>query len=233
GEDDGVEIGDSLIVHRDAEGVAKAYIIEVREEVSAAEIISVEMDEEIWEGDDVLIVREIEEPQKKPKKKDKKPKWTVLLGKASKPLTKTGVEIVSEEDPGYIDRRQIAGKGDLIAIDIYHTPKAVFTYASTVLRESGFTIISSNRATGILSAVRPIELSLLKELWADAFAAIDHNLLVSLEVKRGEGSSRLIVASFKEHSQKGRYVKRAIVKDSKYHNELIKLVSEIKERSEY
>ena len=42
GEVDGVQIGDGLVVHRDGEKLAEAQIVEVRPEVSAAEILSAE-----------------------------------------------------------------------------------------------------------------------------------------------------------------------------------------------
>ena len=86
---------------------------------------------------------------------------------------------------------------------------------------------------GILVANKPIELSLLKELWADAVATIDHNLVVRLDIKDEGASSKLIVAAFKEHSRKGRYVKRALAQDSKQRDELVALISEIKKLSEY
>jgi len=204
GGDDGVDLGDGLIVHRLGETIAEAYIIEVRPGVSAAEILNVQEGEGIREGDGILIVKEIGETE-----------------------TRTAIE------PGFLVGPGIVKEGDIISLDIKSSTKEVFAYARLILIENGFSIISSNRSIGILMATKPIALSITKELWADAVAAIDHNLVVSLDIK-GEGRlSELRVSSFKEHSQKGKHVKRAIARDSKHYNELRVLVSTIKERSEH
>jgi len=242
GEEDGIEIGDGLIVHRDGDKIARAYIIEVRPNVSAAEILDVEEDIVIQKGDSIFLVKKIgkppapPQPRQQPRRIAKRSEWTPLLGAPSRPsITTTSPkrELTSAPEPAYTARPAIVEQGEVISIEVYKDPEAVFVYSSLVLKENGFLISSSNRAKGILSATRPITLSLVKELWADAFAAIGHNLVVSLEIK-GEGdSSRLVLSSFKEHSQKGKQIKRAVMKNSKYYSELVNLVYDIKERSEY
>jgi len=137
------------------------------------------------------------------------------------------------EEGAYLASPEIFEEGDIITTGIDNTPETVFSYSRLVLQENGYLITSSNRAAGLMLAKKPIALSLLKELWADAIAAIDHNLVLSIEIK-GEGdSTTLMLSSFKEHSQKERYIKRAVAKDSKYYQELLGLVSEVKKRSEY
>lgn len=198
GEDAGIEIGDGFIVHRNGKKIAGAQIIEVRPTVSAAEILEIEENEEIMEGDSVLLVK---------------------IRDAERVSRKTAASVVEHMD--------------LVSIDIRKDAKAVFTYAGLILRENGYTITSSNRAAGIILATKPIELSLMKELLADAFAAIDHNVAISFQIN-DEGSSSTITASaFKEHSQKGRFIKTAAGRNSKHYNEAARLLSKIKERSEY
>jgi hypothetical protein len=207
GENDGVEIGDGLIVHRDGEKTAEAYVIEVRPDVSAAEVLNIENGKEIGEGDDVLLVKEERE--------------------ASQQIAE------AQTGPVYITAPGVIEQGEIITLEIDKEPKVVFFYTTLVLRENGYSIISSNRATNSILANKPINLSLLKELWADAFAAIDHNLVLSIEIK-GEGNlSRLMALSFREHSQKNRYIKRPVARNSKYYNELVNMVHKIKERTEY
>lgn len=229
GEDAGVEIGDGLVVHRDGDKIATAYIIEVAPNVSAAEMLEAESGKEIQEGDSILIVKKVESPEKAPEKiKGPKSKWTPILGKGS--------ESGSTEGPYDEFIKQFPKdlrKGDVASISIYRDPETVFSYARLILRENGYSITSSNRATGILEATKPIELSLMSELWADAFAAIDHKLVMTLEIKNEGDSSSLTVSSFKEHSQKNKHIRHAVVQHSRYYNELIDLVSKIKERSEY
>ncbi|MBU0759022.1 MAG: hypothetical protein KKC66_04650 [Candidatus Omnitrophica bacterium] len=202
GEDDGVEIGDGLIVHRGGKKIAEAYIIEVRPDVSAAEILEAESGEEIRENDEILIVKRTE-------------------------------AYTAEEDAGvsHILSEAIIG-GDTISLEIYNTKNSVFSYAGMILRENGFSVISSNRADGLILASKPIELSVLKELWADARAAIGHSLITSFEIKDEGRSSLLTASSFKEHFQKRKYVKQPVKRDSKYYNEIIDVASQIKERSE-
>ena len=198
GEDKAVEIGDGLIVYKDGKKIARAHIIEVASNVSAAELLDVEGNKEIREGDSVSIVKKIK-----------------------------------TRDPAPGTRPAIVEKADLVNIKINREPDAVLAYAGLVLREEGYSIISSNRATGTLLATRPIALSLIKELWADTFAAIDHNLMVTLEINAEGDSSILTASSFREHSQKGKHIKGTVVKGSGYYNKLVDLVSKIKKRSEY
>jgi hypothetical protein len=101
-----------------------------------------------------------------------------------------------------------------------------------VLRENGYSVIFSSRITGSILATKPIELSLVKELWADATAKIEHKLVVSLEIKNDEGAGELNAAGFKEHTQKGKQVKFPITRGSKYYEDLVQLTSKIKERAE-
>ncbi|MBU1852824.1 MAG: hypothetical protein KJ957_02110 [Candidatus Omnitrophica bacterium] len=217
GEALGVEIGDGLIVHRDGERIAAAYIVEIGPELSAVEIIDIEKGKMIQEGDSILIVKKV----------GLEPRYDT--GSA---YTEAEEDISLYQDfegqyPG------ILAEQDLLIMDIERDPKRVFTYCGVVLRENGFSIIASNRAAGVLQATKPIDLSLIGELWADAFAEIDHKLSVSFEI-RGEGDfSRLTISSFQEHSQKDKFVKRAVTEFSTHYNELLELASQIKERSEY
>jgi hypothetical protein len=207
GEGDGVEIGDGLIVHRAGKKIGEAYVIEVRPDVSAAEILNIESGEKIQEGDNTLLV-------KKRRKKD--------------------IDMLeTETKPVYLTTPEIIGQGDLLVVGIDKDPKVVFFYTIMVLRENGYSILTSNRTANSILANKPIDLSLLKELWADAVAAIDHNIVLSIEIKDEGGLSRLTASSFREHSQKNRYIKRPVVRNSKYYNELVDLVSKIKGRSEY
>jgi len=113
---------------------------------------------------------------------------------------------------------------------------AVFSYALMVLREDGYSVIFSNRVTGNILATMPIDLTLMKELWADATASIEHKLVVSLEMKYKSGATELKVSSFKEHTQKGKQIKLPVTRidprDSKYYSALVELASKIKGRSE-
>ncbi|MFC1621404.1 hypothetical protein ACFL2G_03770, partial [Candidatus Omnitrophota bacterium] len=127
----------------------------------------------------------------------------------------------------------VSEKGDAFSLNVHSESKRVFTYATLTLQENGFSVISSNRATGTILAKKPIALSILKELWADAIAAIDHNLVATIEIKEAGNISSLSVVSFKEHSQKEKHVKQPVKRNSKYYNELIAIVSKIKKRSEY
>ena len=242
GEGSGVKIGDNVIVYSSGKKIAEAYIIEVRKDVSAAEVLSIEKSETFQEGDKVLIFRKAISASPKPEKKQKpkpkaskpKPKWTTLLGRPAKESADAAIKRMPDEDAVYIASAFPTAEGqDLINIKIHKDSSAVFTYASLVLKENGYSITSSNRGAGILLATKPVDLSLLKELLADAFAAIDHNLVVSIDIKPVGDSSILRASSFREHSQKEKYIKRGVASGSKYYNELSKLISEIKERSEY
>ncbi|MFH1854232.1 MAG: hypothetical protein ABH815_02860 [Candidatus Omnitrophota bacterium] len=234
GEKDGIEMGDVLIVYRDGEKIAEAYIIEVRGAVAAAEILNVENNQKIQENDDIIVVKNPEVSSKREKTLSKRPnsRWTNLLGARDPgPAVKgfpqkeiKGVSRVSSE--GIV-------QGNIITMDIQSTKNSVFSYAATVLRENGFSIVFSNRRDGLMIANKPIELSLLRELWADAKAAIGHNLVVSLDIKDNGNSSVLAASLFKEHFQKGKYVKQAVSEGSKYYTDAIDVVSKIKERSEH
>ena len=76
-------------------------------------------------------------------------------------------------------------------------------------------------------------MSIIKELWADAISAIDHNFVISLDIKGKGNSSTLKAFAFREHSQKQKYIKRPVEAGSSYYNELVEVISKIKKRSEY
>ncbi len=244
GEDKGVELGDGLIVHRGAEKIAEAYIVEVRPDISTAEILKVSDNEEIRKGDSVLIVKE-EAPAKGPSRKLKRTvkkhrlKWAPILGRPEGiqevSTTVPGTKAAMTPQPGssYIPNPAVKEKEDVVTADIKSPRNQVFAYARLVLREDGFSIISSNRAVGLLVATKPIALPIMKELWADAVAAIGHKLVVNLKIKDQKASSELIASAFKEHFQKERYIKAPVLRGSKYYNDLMVLVSKIKEDSEY
>lgn len=218
GEADGVEIGDGLIVHREGEKIAEAQIIEVRLEVAAAEILNTE--KEIEEGDNVLIV-------KKTYREPKKSKWTTLLGSGA------GVDSMAPVETVKPDKIQVGRGSNAVSADIDTDPGVVFSYALMVLRENGYSVIFSSRVTGAILATKPIELSIMKELLADAMAKIEHKIVVSIEIKNNSGASELNITGFKEHSQKGKQVKFPIARESKYYGDLADLASKIKERAEH
>ena len=199
GEKDNIEIGDGFIVHRDGEKIASAHIIEVRPEVSAAEILDIKDGGEIIEGDSVLLVKKI------------------------------GAETAVKQP----DKLQVTRAGDAISAEIAADAKTTFSYTMAVLKENGYSVTSSNRGIGAILASKPIDMSILKELWADAFAAIGHNLVVSIEIKDRQGRSTLTASSFKEHFKKNKHVKQSVMKNSRYYKELTDLIHKIKERSEY
>jgi len=268
GEVEGVEIGDGLIVHRNAEKLAEAQVIEVRDNVAAAEILNiekeqkkevvekiVEKDKEIKEGDSILIVkkqkRRIEAGHTEQVKKEtvhpeqKKSKWTTLLGSKAIARSAAPVETITSDYPvsayaakgesqskaPYPERIDVIKGSSVVRANIDTDTDSVFSYSLLVLRENGYSVIFSNRGVGNILATIPIELSLMKELWADATAAIGHNLVVSLDIKDKDGSSALSIRSFKEHTQKGRQIKFPVTRDSKYYNDLVGLASRIKERA--
>ena len=273
GENDGVEIGDGLIVHRNAEKLAEAQIVEVRPGVAAAVILNVEKeqkkefiekivekDKEIKEGDSILIVKESKEYSaesaaegrniERKYREQKKSKWTTILGSKATARSAVPVETV---DPNYLssgsaadgripndalnpEKVQVMQESSVVRANIETDISAVFSYALMILREDGYSIIFSNRVTGNILATMPIELTLMKELWADAMASIGHKLVVSLEMKYGFGATELKVSSFKEHTQKGKQIKLPVTRtdprDSKYYSALVELASKIKRRSE-
>ena len=237
GENKGVEIGDGLIVHRDGKKLAEAQIIEVRPNVSAAEILNEE--KEIKEGDNVLIVKKVKESHARRKEygrqEPRKSKWTTLLGSSAPMKSLAPIETVT---PGSITTLESSRQGpisvtqeaSIVRADMDSDSSTVFSYALMVLRENGYSIISSSRAAGIILATRPVELTLMKELWADATAAIEHKLVVSLEIKENAGSTELDVSAFKEHLQKGKQIKFPVARESGYYNTLVELASRIKGR---
>jgi len=263
GEKDGVEIGDGLIIHRDSEKLAEAQIVEVRDNVAAAEILNVEKEQtkkvveqvieknkEIKEGDNILIVKKAKkyQPIKESRvyQEPRKSKWKTILGSASQAGSAVPVETVTSGsaasgygyatdtasdtmDPGKIT---VSQESSIVRAEIGADSSAVFSYALMVLRENGYSVIFSSRATGSILATRPIELTLMKELWADTHASIEHKIVTSLEIKDKNGNTELNVASFKEHTQKKKQVKFPVVNGSKYYRLLVELASKIKERAE-
>jgi len=244
GENEGIEIGDGLIIHRDAEKLAEAQVVEVRANVAAAEILNIE--KEIKEGDSILIVKKAKKyPIKKEKsayRELKKSKWTTLLGsgaavKSAVPVknvtssSMTGSEFSSEAlNP---EKIQVTQGSSVVRADIDAGVDTVFSYSLMVLRENGYSVIFSSRTTGAILATMPIRLDLIKELWADATASIEHKLVVSLEMKNSGGAAELNIASFKEHTQKGKQIKFPVTRESAYYNLLVELASKIKERAEH
>jgi hypothetical protein len=235
GEAAGVEIGDGLIVHRMGEKVAEAYIIEVRPAVSAAEILNVEDGGEIREGDEILIVKIMEGTSKDSPAAEKitRSKWTNVLGmESSAPEVSARKDVFLEPQSARVIPENIV-EGDRIRLDIDNDKNSVFSYADIILRENGFSVMSSSRADGLLLAKRPIELSMFRELMADARAAIGHNLVISLDIKERGSLSVLTATIFREHFQKNRYVKQPVNTGSGDYSDVINLLSKIKERSEY
>ena len=57
GENKEIEIGDSVIVHRNKREIAKARIVELSTELSMAEILSIENGGKIRESDSIIIVK--------------------------------------------------------------------------------------------------------------------------------------------------------------------------------
>jgi len=239
GENEGVKIGDGLVVHRDADRIAEAQVVEVRPDVAAAEILNIEKGKEVKEGDSILIVKKAKKYAAGKKeqvfREPKKSKWTALLGTSSEVRSAAPVETIS---PGYRaetlkpGRVQVTQESALVRVNIGTDLNTVFSYALMALRENGYSVLFSNRASGLISASRPIELSIIKELWADAHAAIEHRTVVSVEMKDiAEGATELNISSFKEHIQKGKQIKFPITKDSRYYSDLVELASKIKERT--
>ena len=257
GENQGIEIGDGLIIHRNGDKIAEAQVVEVRPNVSAAEILNVEKEEvkelveqviekkkEIKEGDNILIVKKARKYSRRSSqayREQKKSKWATILGSSAEIESAAPIETVGSSGeietirPG---RVHVTQEGSVVRTDIEADLNTVFSYALMVLRENGYSVLFSSRASGLITATTPIELSLMSELWADAHARIGHKLVVSLELKDKTGSTELNASAFKEHTQKGKQVKFPITKDSiysdnkdsKYYNAMVELVSKIKDR---
>lgn len=239
GEIDGVEIGDGLIVHRSGKKLAEAQIVEVRPEVAAAEILNI--DEEIKEGDNILIVKKTNEFRAAKKEETntapKKSKWTTLLGSSVEASSVVPIVTVASSSGTSVEtlepsRIQVTQENSFVRASVDADSSAVFSYALMVLRENGYSVIFTSRVTGAILATKPMELSLLKELWADATARIEHKLVLSLEIKNNEGTTELSAAGFKEHTQKEKQVKFPVARESKYYVDLVQLASKIKERAE-
>ncbi|MFH1478760.1 MAG: hypothetical protein ABIG92_03165 [Candidatus Omnitrophota bacterium] len=171
--------------------------------------------------------------------KPKKSQWATLLGADNSGTQQGQVTSLTSVSRGTLPaaqsrliQPQLSEKGESVFININRDPKIVFSYARLVLRENGYTIESSSRTSGLIIASKPIELSLIKELWSDIKSEIGHNVVFSIEIKQNNASSTLTAMSFKEHTQKNKYLKRGIAKNSKYYNELVSVISIIKERSE-
>lgn len=244
GENEGIEIGDGLIIHRDAEKLAEAQVVEVRANVAAAEILNIE--KEIKEGDSILIVKKAKKyPIKKEKsayRELKKSKWTTLLGSGAAVKSAVPVEdvtlssmtrIKSSDEDLNPEKIQVTQGSSVVRADIDAGVDTVFSYSLMVLRENDYSVIFSSRTTGAILATMPIRLALIKELWADATASIEHKLVVSLEMKNSGGAAELNIASFKEHTQKGKQIKFPVTRESAYYNLLVELASKIKERAEH
>jgi len=247
GENEGIEIGDGLIVHRNAEKLAEAQVVEVRANVAAAEILNVEKEQkrevvekvveknkEIKEGDSILIVKKAKRyPIKKEEsayREPKKSKWTTLLG--SDAAVKSAVPVAEIPDEALNPEKiQVTQGSSVVRADIDADLDTVFSYSLMVLRENGYSVIFSSRTTGVILATMPIRLALIEELWADAAASIEHKLVVSLEMKNNGGAAELNIASFKEHTQKGKQVKFPVTRGSNYYSLLVELASKIKERA--
>ena len=222
GANKGIRLGYGLIVHRGLVKIAEAYIIEVRENVSAAEVLSISQEGEIQEGDKIIIYRE--EP-KKIYRKEATGEWARLGPKNER--------VTAGEMSGSTTQAMVYREGVSVKVTIDRDPETVFSYASLILREDGYLITSSNRGIGVLSAYRPISLSLISELWADATAKIDHRLTLSANITGDKNSTNLTMSAFKEHAQKEKHIKIPIAKHSKYYNNLANMVAKIKERSEH
>jgi len=236
GADEGIRLGDGLIVHRDLTKIAEAYVIEVRKNVSAAEVLNVKQGGKIQEGDKTIIYKEKpkkiyrkeevrEWPRQKIYKKEEAGEWTRLGSKSEGAMLK--------ERYGSTPLSMVHREGDAVKVTISRDTETVFSYVSLALREDGYLITSSNRGIGALSAYKPIPLSLISELWADATAKIDHRLTLSAKITGDKYSTELTISALKEHTQKEKHIKIPVAKNSKYYNTLADMAAKIKERSEH
>ena len=236
GADEGIRMGDGLIVHRDLTKIAEAYVIEVRKNVSAAEVLNVKQGGKIQEGDKITIYKE--KPKKIYRKKEAKewPRQKIYRKEEAEEWTRLGPKserVTVEERYGSTPLSMAHQERGIIKVTIGRDPETVFSYASLTLREDGYLMTSSNRGIGALSAYKPIPLSLISELWADATAKIDHRLTLSANIKGDKNSTELTISAFKEHAQKEKHIKIPVAKNSKYYNTLADMAAKIKERSEH
>ncbi len=224
GSDEGIELGDEIIVHKGLAKIANAYVVEVRRNVSAAEVLNISQSQggEIQEGDNVIIYKE---KAKKIHTKEKAKEWTYLGPKSERGAI--------AERPGSPPQARGYRKGYPAEVTINKDPETVFSYASLVLKEDSYLITSSDRGIGVLLAYKPISLSLIRELWADATAKIDHRLTLSLNMTGNKNSTKLVISAFREHTQKEKHIKVPIVKNSRYYSDLADIAVKIKERSEH
>ena len=262
GADEGIKMGDGLIVHRDLAKIAEAYVVEVRKNISAAEVLNVNQGGKIQEGDKIAIYKE------KPKKiyrKEGTGDWARLGPESERVAAEERYESTPRsmvhryrEKPKKIYRKEETGEwtrlgpkservtvkeryprsmvhqeGGTVKVIIGRDTETVFSYASLILREDGYLITSSNRGIGALLAYKPVPLSLADELWADATAKIDHRLTLSVNIAGDKNSTKLTMSAFKEHAQKEKHIKIPVAKNSKYYNTLADMAAEIKERSEH
>lgn len=231
GSEQGIEIGDGLIVHREGKKIAEAIIIEVHPVVSAAEILNLVSGQELEVGDNIILVKRIEEnpkedeiaqtEQAEEEPVTRKSKWTTILGTAS-----------GRPRQSYQASEANEAEETIFSVDVKSPVNVIFPYTLEILREKGYSVTYTNRLTGAILAAKPIELPIISELWADSIAAIDHKLVLSLHIKENNNISELNLKSFKEHFQKGKHIKTPIGIDSKYYLEIEQITSMIKERAE-
>lgn len=223
----GVEKGDNVSVYRQGKKIAEATVTKVRPEVSAAQISTVTSSEKIMAGDSVLIIKK----NKPVAQKREKPSW------ARWPLLKPRTSEISKSEitrpkPGEYKTVRIEPDQRIIKSNVNANRDIVFTMSLQVLIEDGYSIILSNRAAGIITAVKHLNLPLLSELWADATAALDHKIVISLDINDKDGYREVVISGFKEYFKKGRQIKLNMAKDSTSYKNLVYIASKIKERSE-
>ncbi len=212
GESNGVEIGDSLKIFANNNEIGEGQIIEVRERVSAAEPT----------GPSNIIVKEGDKVKVYPPKRQRS-EWTPLFGIKRQYETQKG---------SYEPIVKSVRSNELFSIDIGSEPKRIYPFIFQVLRNKGYAITYSNRFAGVINASKDIGLSLPAELWADLKAAIDHKVLLTVNIKGTDSASSLSFNAFLEHFQKGKRVEGFIGQGSGFYRELIDIAGEIKELAE-
>jgi hypothetical protein len=231
GFEQGLEIGDGLIVHRNGEKIAEAKIIEVRTAVSAAEILNIVPGQELKVGDNIILVKQLGKAKKIAEAEEqpvaKRSKWTPILGSTAD-RTKQPYPVSTM----YSNAITTEQEETVLTVGIQSPLNIIFPYTLAILRENGYSVTYTNRLTGTILAAKPIELPIISELWADSISAIDHKLVVSLKIKENSNVSELNITSFKEHFQKGKHIKIPIGIDSKYYLEIDQIASKIKEKAE-